>query len=354
MGIFYATREQVKTSLEIMNISRSNALVDAKIDAASRSLEGLLHRRFYPERRTVSLDWPNMSGADSWQVWLDGNDLISIEAVVSGGTSINVANVLLRRGDDIAEPPYTSLEISLASNSFFASGTTWQQSLALTGLFGYNATDVSIASASLGATINSSVTTLVLNPSSGIFDVGVGSIGLIGTERVVLTQRRMSDTLVNTSGTLTANQNSVSLAVQDGTQFAVEEVILIESERMRIDDIAGNTLTVSRAWDGSVLAAHASGLDVYALRTFTAQRGALGSTAAAHTLADPCYAHKFPALINELCIAETVVSLEQNAAGYARTVGSGGNLRETGGQGLNDVREMAYQLYGRKLRSGAI
>lgn len=353
-GIWYATREQVLDSLEIMNTARSNRLVDRKLESASRSVEGQLHRRFYPERRTVAFDWPNYQLAQAWQLYLGDNELVSLEVLTSGGVVIPSSDVFLRRGDDKQEPPYTYLEVSLNSASAFSVGTTYQRSLSALGVYGWSDTDTSVSSGALGGAINSAVTTLVINPSAGNYPVGVGSILLIGTERLILTARRMSATAVLTAGALTDLQSANLLAVADGTQFAQYETILVDAERMRIDDIAGNNLIVTRAWDGTTLATHTTATAVFALRTFTAKRGALGSTAAAHSLSDPVYVHEFPGLVNELCLAEAVVALEQNAGGYARQVGSGNNAREAAGKGLEDIRATAYAAYGRKLRSGAV
>lgn len=353
-GIWYATREQVLDSLESMNTARMNRLVDAKLEAASRAVEGLLHRRFYPERRTVAFDWPNYQYANAWQIYLGDNELIALETLTSGSVVIPPSNVFLRRGDDKQEPPYTHIEVNLGTSSAFRVGSSYQQSLSVLGTFGYNDTDVSIPSGVLGGNITAAAVTLIINPSAGSYPVGVGSIMLIGTERLLLTGRRMSDTGINSSGALTDLQSANLLAVPDGTQFAQYETIIVDAERMRIDDIAGNNLIVTRAWDGSALAVHNTNADIYALRTFTAKRGALGTTAATHNVNDLVYVHAFAGLINELCIAETVVMLEQNASGYARTVGSGSNAREAAGKGLEDLRASAYSTYGRKLRSGAV
>src|SRR5438045_386685 len=157
MGIWYATREQIQNSLDIRETARAKTIIDAKLEAASRSLEGLLHRRFYPERRTISLDWPNFDLTYAWQIWLGDNELITLETLVSGGVTIPGANVLLRRGDDRAEPPYNLLEISLASSSALSGGTTFQRSNVITGIFGYNDTDTSLAGCAFNANINSSV-----------------------------------------------------------------------------------------------------------------------------------------------------------------------------------------------------
>lgn len=357
MDIVYATREQVTRSLEIAHTSWSNSLIDQKLRASSRSIEGLLHRRFYPERRTILKDWPNYQGAPTWQLWLDGEELISLETLTSGGNVIPGNQRFLRRGDDRDEPPYSYIELDLSTAAAFGAGLTFQRSVSVLGLFGYKETDTSVpASGQLGGNVNSSVQSIVINPLNGSLDVGVGSLLLVGTERMVLTNRRMSDTGQNLQGTMTDVQSDVIVDVTDGTAFAVDEVILLGAERMKIDDIAGNNLIVTRAWDGTPLTTHSAAEDVYALRTFTAARGVLGSTAASHTLADSVWAHDY-GIVNELCIAETVVALEQNSAGYARVVGSGANARESKGAGLEDLRMRAQEAVGRgghKTHAGAV
>lgn len=354
MGIWYATREQVKNSLEIAHSAWSDTLVDGKLEAASRGVEKFLHRRFYPELRTIRKDWPNNAYAPPRQIWLDDQELISLTSLVSGGTSIPTANVFLRRGDDLDEPPFSYLDLDLSTSSALSAGDTFQRANVITGLFGHNDTDTSVPHAVLGGNINSSVTSLVVTPSSGQINLGVGSLLLIGTERLVVTERAMSDTTQNLTNTLTSSNGDTVVGVGSGAAFARGEVILIDGERMRVNDIAGNNLIVSRSWDGTVIDDHTIGADVYALRTLTVRRGALGSTAAAHTLSDSIYTHEYPGLVNELTIAETVVLLEQNSSGYARTVGSGPNLREAKGVGLDDVRQRCWLAHGRKSRKGAI
>lgn len=354
MGIWYATREAVALSLEATNKVASTRLIDRRLEASSRAVEGILKRRFYPERRTVYVDWPNYQYAYPWRLWLEGNEIISLETLTAGGVSISPSNVMLRRGDEIDEPPYDSIELDQSSAAVFQSGQTDQRAIAITGLFGDKDTDTSIPTALVGGNINSSVTTLVLNPASGIYDVGVGSVVLIGTERVVITDRRMSDTAVNTAGTLDDLQSAQVLAVDNGSAFAVGETILVEAERMSIEDIAGNNLIVTRAVDGTTLATHASGLDVYAARTFTVKRGALGSTAASHNTSDNAYAHVFPGLVEELTVAICSVLIEQNAAGYTAEMGTGGSRTDTPGVGLPSLIAAAREAHGRLSRSDAI
>ncbi|WP_234429896.1 hypothetical protein, partial [Streptomyces sp. AV19] len=154
---------------------------------------------------------------------------------------------------------------------------------------------------------------------------------------------------------LTASAADVSITVSTLTAApAVDEVILIDSERMLVVDVAGSVLTVKRAWDGSVLAAHAAGADIYAPRTLTVTRGALGTTAAAMSAGDDIYRWDPPGPVRELTVAEALTSLLQGQSGYARVVGSGEAQREASGRGLRDLRESVYASHGRKARTRAV
>lgn len=351
----YATRGSVQDSLEIVSSSRSNAETDRALVAARLAVEGLLRRRFYPELKTVKFDWPNNNYSPSWTLRLDANEMVSLTALTAGGTNI-LSGAFLRRDDNLDEPPYNMLQIDTSSAYAFQSGTTFQRSIHVTGVFcGGPDTATSLASCSLGADINSSVSTVVLNPTAGVYNVDVGSLLLIGTERLSLVDRRMSDTGQNLQSNMDDIKSDRIVDVTDGTAFAVGEVLLLGAERMRITDIAGNNLIVDRAWDGTVLDDHTAPEDVYALRTFTVQRGVLGSTAAAHTAAgSTIYTHEYPALVSELNAAEAIVMLAQKSAAYARQAGSGANTRETVGQGIGDLRDLAVRQHGRYSRSGAV
>lgn len=342
-------------SMDIVNTSRTRKEIAAKLEASSRSLEGFLGgRRFYPEIRTVKFDYPNYRYTPTWWIDLGINRIAEVTSLVCGGTSISASDYVLRRSDSIDEPPYDRIELLLSTSASQSSGSTFQQSTVLTGIFNESDTRTDSVGSTLGSSINSSATTVVLNPSSGDYTPETGSILKIGDEWIVTYARSMSDTGQNIGNDLTAMNNNVSITVTDGTVFAVDEVLLVNSERMIVTDIAGNTLIVERAYDGSVLAAHTTGADIYAARTFKVRRGQLGSTAASHTLGDAVYTHEFPGLINELGIAETVVLLEQKSAGYARTTGGGASQKEVSNAGLLDIRENALRKYFPPVRCGAI
>jgi len=349
----YCLREDVKRALDSPEVARNNGQVDRALEAGARAVEGLTHRRFYPWAGTRYFDWPNYQYARSWRLWLDSNEAISLSALVSGGTTISSSDYFLRRSDDLDEPPYTYIEIDLDSSAAFSSGDTHQRSIAATGVFGYSA-DEATAGTITEALADTTGTTVVISDSTL---VGTGSLIKVDSERMLVTNRTMSDTGVNIDAgdSLTASNSDVSITMSTTTGApAAGDVILIDSERMLVVDVASTVLTVKRAWDGSVLATHAGGADIFALRTLTVVRGFLGTTAATHLDNAAAVRHVPPPLVRELNIAEALNILLGESSGYARQVGSGDGSRAASGAGLADLREQVLTTYGRKARVRAV
>jgi hypothetical protein len=354
MGVWYATREDVKSALDLKETSRSDAQVDRTIEAASRDVEGLLHRRFYPEVDTRYFDWPDQY-ARPWRLWLDQSELIELTAISSGGVTIPTGNV--NPEPNRSGTPFNRVEIQISSDSAFGGGSTTQRDITITGLWGYRNDESPAGSAAAG--ISNTATTLTVHDASAI---GVGQLLRIGTERLIVTGRAMTSTSQTLQADLTEKKNAETVTVTDGTAFTAGEVILIDAERMRIVDVAGNNLVVDRAWDGSTLAAH-SGSTIYASRRLTVTRGALGTTAAAIAQDAAIYRWDPPGPVRTLVIAEAVTTLLQESSGYARTTGVGSASRQVGGgnvtktqygTGLEALREMVYTSHGRKARKRAV
>jgi hypothetical protein len=346
---WYSTREEVKAELDVRETARSNGRIDRAIEAACETVEGCLHRVFYPQTDTRSFDWPNLQYARPWRLWLDGNEVVSVTSLTSGGTAIDSSDFLLEPNQ--YGPPYDRIEINIGTSAAFGGGSTHQRDITITGVFGYRNDETT-----LGATteaLDTSETSIDVDATTSAA-VGIGSLLRIGSERVIVTGRTQLDTGQNLGGNLTAANNNTSVAVSDGTLFAADEVILIDAEKMRIDDIAGNTLTVTRPWDGTTLAAHTIGADIYAPRTLTVTRGAAGTTAATHTSSATVYRWDPPAAVRQLCLAEALNDLLQGRAGYARTAGAGENERELTGRGLEALRKRVYVSHGRKARTRAV
>lgn len=351
----YTTRETVMRALDQGQVLRNARNIDRCIMSASRNAEGLCHRIFYPHTETKKFDWPNDQGAPPWRLWLDGNDLIEVNTLSSGGTTISSSDYFLE--PQRSGPPYTRLEVSLGSSASFGGGSTPQQDISINALWGWHDEHQSVGT--LTEALDSSETAIDVSAAASA-DIGVGSILKIGSERLLVTERTQIDTGQNVTTTALTNQkNNVSITVADGTQFAVYEVILIDSERMLITDIAGNTLTVERAFEGSIIAAHSVGADIYAPRTLTVSRGALGSTAASHGSGDTLTVWKVPPSVRQYVTAMAIHELMQEQTGWFRTMSAssifGGTARRAATvEALVDLREQMYRTHGRKARTRTI
>jgi hypothetical protein len=347
----YASREDVKRALDSKHTARDDAQIDRALEAGRYAVERCTNRVFFPWTGTRYFDWPNHQLARSWRLWLDSNELVSVSALTSGGTTISSSDYFLRRSDNRDEAPYTHIEIDLDSTAAFSAGDTHQRSVAITGVFGYTADQVSAGL--LAEALDDSETGVDVTNSAAI---GVGHIIKVDSERMIVTDKAMLDTLVDIDAgdSLTASTADVSITMSTTTGAPVkDEVILIDSERMLVVDVASTVLTVIRAWDGTTLATHAGSASIFAPRTLTVQRGALGTTAASHSTSTAVFRHAVPGLIRELTIAEALNTLLQETAGYGRPSGQGENSR-TPGQGLQGLREQAYQAFGRKARKKAV
>jgi hypothetical protein len=346
MQPWYATREDVKEALDYKETARSNRQVDRAVEAASRDAERLCRRVFYPEVATRYFNWPD--GARPWRLWLDVSELISVTTLSSGGIEIDAADYFLE--PNRSGPPYNRIEIDLYSSASFGGGPTHQRDVTITGLWGYS-TDEAPA-ADLDGDITSTATSIATTTAPLI---GVGSLLRIGTERLIVTDRLMSDTFVDLAADLGATNNAVTIqGVSAG--FSVGEVILVNSERMLVVDKSPTALTVKRAWDGSVLAAHTSGTSIHALRTLTVTRGALGTTAAAHTSGDDVLVWEPPGPVRTLVIGHAISTLTNERSGYSRVKRSGESTGERAidTSALATLRRNAYDAVGRKARTRAV
>lgn len=356
MGIRYATREQVKTASEITTAANLDAAVDGAIEAASRSVEALTLRRFYPTTATRVFDWPNEQRARPWRLWLDADELVSVSSLTSGGVVIPPSDFFLEPAN--LGPPYTWIELDRSSNAAFGGGATPQRDIAITGVFGYTADTV--PAGTLTAGVNASVTTL---PVSNGAAVGVGALIAVDTERMTVTDRGWAATGATLTGNVTAAKSAVSLALSVADTVHAGELLLVDAERMLVVDVAGTTVVVQRAVDGTVLAAHSLGAAVSASRSLTVTRGATGSTAASHSSSAAVLRHTPPGLVESLTIAEALETINQRKAGYARTdktsatenssrgyIGTGYVL----GVGLAGLRQQVLTAYGRQARTAAV
>lgn len=344
------TREDVARATDQRETARNWGQVDRAIEAATDTVTALCQRDFIPTRGTRYLDWPDLNRSRSWRLWLNRNELISTASLVAGGTSLTQgSDYFLRRSDGKDEPPYTCIEVNRAGSATF-SGSSGQRAVAITGLFGHSAYTAPVAT--LAEALDASETGVDITTSTGI---GVGDLLLTDSEYLVVADKAMLDTGVDTTGDLTASTGDVTITVSTTSGApTVGETILLDSERMLVVDIAGTTVTVKRAWDGSVLTAHASGASIYAPRTLTVLRGAQGTLTATHTASTAVNRHLVPGLVRQLAVGEAIAWGEQEGAAWAQTAGSGDSEREVSGRGLNQLRAQVLAAYGRQARKRAV
>lgn len=352
-GIWYATREDVQRALDSKTTARNNMQIARALETASRDVEDLCHRKFFPVQATRFFDWPPRAGMTPWICRLNDQELISVTTLASGGRVITADQYNLEPVND--GPPFNRIEIKISTPAAFGGGPTYQRDIQVTGLWGYRNTETSVGA--LAEVLDATETGIdVDGPTSAA--VGVGSILRVDSERMTVTGRSMLTTgqTLGAPG-MTAQANNVTVPVSNGAMFAVDEVLLIDAEKMLITDIAGNQLIVRRGWDGTVLAAHTAGATIYAPRTLTVARGVLGTTADIHASAAPVYRWEPPGPVRQLAIAEAISSLTAESSGYSKTArsGSGGGTERNRDQSaLQDRRDAAYNACGRKARTRAV
>lgn len=344
---WYTTREIVKLALDVKASAQADWQIDDAIESASRLIEQRTHRVFYPWTGTRYLDWPDPQNGTSYTLWLEENEAISVTTLASGTDTITSGEYNLE--PNTQGPPYDRIELKLSGGGSFGQSDTHQRDVAVTGVFGYR-NDESTGGTLSAPVLTTTTTTISVDTPQRI---GIGSLLRVDNERMVVTDRSWVDSTQTLASDIGSLNNNTTLSVQDGTAFRKGEIIAIGSEYMRVVDIVGNTLIVTRAWDGTVLATHASTAKVYRSTSLTVERGACGTTAATHLTAAPIYLHQAPGPIRALCRAQAIDTMLQEQGGYARTVGAGDVARNASGAALANLWSQVEESY-RRIRIGAV
>lgn len=341
MGIWYTSLEAVKTALDFQETARNNAQVRRAIDSGSRAAEGRLLRRFYPWTGTRTIK--RVASREPHQLPLGRWELIEATSIVSAGVTINPNDCTFVPARGVAEsdgPPYCRIDLDPTVLS------AWPGDADITGVWGYRADEEQVGTLAAQLGSSSSSTASVTWTTA---DIGTGDILRIDNERAVIRDRTWVDSGQNLGGAgLDASMAGVSVPVSNGAAYAVGEVVQVEAERMLVTSIAGNSLTVVRAWDGSVLASHANGVDIYALTGVELDRGQLGTDAATHQSSAAIYRQIYPGLVRDLALAEALNRLGQEGGGYGRTAGSAESEVIVALGGLDAIRQDAKAAYGRR------
>lgn len=343
---WYCTRERVMRASDLNASAYRSAEIDAAIESASIAVDKLCKRgddtrpAFAPWTGEIVYDWPVDNNDNAYKFWLGRNSLLSFDEVVSGGIDITTDC----QGWPNEGPPFRAIEVNQASSNLltFVDGVG-QQSLTISGVWcAAPLAERSSAPWVLAGSMDASTQiALIAAP------IGVGSIVRVGTERMFVTERTW--TTSSQTGSLASSMAAQTLAVSDGTAFLVGEELLLDAERVLVRDIAGNNVIVTRAWNGSTLAAHTSAT-IYQARSCTVERGALGTTAASHSASALVLVFQPPWFVEQLTVAYAQDQREQEAAAYSRTIGSGEAERMASGRSIKDLEDKVLAAYGRQLR----
>jgi len=349
---WYATREAVKAAAGISGAAQ-NALIDEKIEEASEDVEEFLRRAFIPETTERLYPWPPDKGGGT-VLRIAREDLIAVtqlqtKAQDTSPTTISSSDYFVEPVND--GPPYGSIEIDLSSTASFEAGDTTQRSIGVTGRWGYRE---DTRAAGLLAEDDDGAE-LALNVSdSGLIGVGdtiliePGAAAAAGSvaEPLFVSEKVLLDTTANTAGALTASNANVTIPVNDGSLVKAGEVITIDAERILIESISGNNLTVERAVDGSVLATHANPSDVYAPRTLTVVRAVNGATATVHDDTDAVVVYAPPADIRGYVIAYAIQEMHLDSTHRTGVAGGEEGSVETKGFSVWSKKKALIEKYG--------
>lgn len=351
----YVTREEVQDAFDVREAAHRSAQIDSAIESASDDIDGWLNRHKHglaPRTATRYFDWPGGNYAQSWRLWLDENELVSVASFTSGGTPLAPGDYFLEPVN--SGPPFTYAEVNLGSSAAFSNSGTQQRAIEISGVWGIN--DDRKPAGALAEALDASETSVDVSDASL---VGVGDVLTVDTERMVVTGRSTVASGTTLGASLSAlKQDQTVIGISAG--FNVGEVLLIDSERMKITENTGVNLVVIRAYDGTTLASHSPGAGLFVYRTLTVERGALGTTAATHLTAAPVAKWDVPSLVKDLCKAEAITRLEQEFSAYGGRVYSDEAERDSSGtevvsgRGLTDLRKSCARRYKRKFRKRAV
>ena len=352
MSNWYTSRETVKRAGNLIGDDQNSA-VDRQIEAASREFDRSTRRYFIPRTEARTYRWPNRRGVGR-VLWLD-QGLISVttlktQAQNTSPTTVSASDFFLEPNN--SGPPYNRIEIDLSSTAAFEAGDTPQRSIEVTGSWGYTANTRSVGTVASGLSSDATVTEFVCSNASVI---DVGDTLLIENEQIFVSDRSfaaLGSVLVNDASiTSSMSDNTITL---DGSHGVVAgEIIRLDAEEILVRSVATNVITVERAYNGTLLAAHSNDTAVNISRTLTIERGVNGTTAATHANATAISKYEPPSDISRLIIAQSLAMFSQEGAHYGRTVGIGDGAAQFDSKDLASLEKRTSAFY-RRSRQAAI
>jgi hypothetical protein len=349
----YVGRGAFKRAVGIKGSLNDDA-IDLLIQGITADIEQDSRRIFIPKTQTRLYRWPSLQGGRAATLWLDF-DLISVTTLqgkAQDSSPTTITNYFLEPAN--YGPPYDRVEIDLSSSDAFESGNTPQRSISIAGSWGYKATTRTAGAVASGLASDAAATGMVVSQAARPL-IDVGDTLLIESEQVQVTAiasaAEPNNDLLN--GALTASVTNNLVTVDTGTRYTVGEDILVDAEKMHIESISGNILSVDRQHDGTTLASHLDNAPVSVYRTCTITRAQNGTTAATHANSTAMSAYEVPADIYALTIAMASAQHAQQGAAWGRTVGTEAGERAFTGAGLQALQERTLAKY-RRYREAAV
>ena len=356
MPSYYCTVEDVRGALEESTSAYDLTQVLRAIGAGSDDVDNCVKYTngiFRPLFAVYSYLWPDVQTSWYYRQWLDANRLISVTSIVSGGVIIPPLDPLGRPNYFLEPqaygPPYDRVEIDLATSSAFSFAGTPQRATDITGLWGYD--DQRAAAGTLAGALGVADNPIVVSDGSAC---GIGDHLIIDLERIEVLGKTWHDSTQTSTAPLAASKAANTVAVGTGSYFNAGEMILIDSERMLVQDQAANNLTVKRGYDGSVLAAHSGGAEVWDQHALVVTRGAQGSVAATHSNAAPITRHLVPPAVRSLAVASSVQAILMERSGWAVQLGPAGAGAQRRMANLDEMRANVSANYGRQTRTRVV
>lgn len=339
--IWYASEQDVKRSADIPSTADLDDNIARALDEGSQAVDDLCRRYFYPISTVHYFPWPQDINQPSNTLYLNKHGLIELDELTNGDGAI-IPPSQYDLGPKQYGPPFTKITVagSFSTNAMFP-----DRSIRGEGTYGYQIDEKTVTQ-----TINQLTGTSVTLVDGSA--VGVGSLIRIGTERLVVAAKGGWVDSENVAAIiLEAKKSADRFTVTDGAAFHVGEEILMDSEVMRIQRIAGNRLIVKRAVDGSVLEEHSTD-EVLVDRHIRVERSVLGSSAFDTAADADVHLFKFPPRVSQLARAEALTIMGFDIASYATSTGQGDADIKHSTKPLEDLRNKVFQQYGR-MRVGA-
>jgi hypothetical protein len=302
----YCTLADVYSDLEALGFEDEAGAL-AKIRAASEWIERRLGS-FIPITEAKSLD-----GDGTVHLFLPV-PLLSISAITNAGTSLETTDYILYPQDrHWTDGPYTRLTVDPDA----ANLSVWKSerdAISITGSWGKSSITVATGATVQDDPLAAGGATLTVDDGGKI---SVGMTLLIESEQVLVTgfSGTGTDSGKNNNGAITAAATTITMEASHG--ILEGEIIRIGDEKMYVSKVYTNDLIVKRGWDGSKRSAHNDAQNVYRMLTFSIERGANGTTAAAHiqTTAISRYIPPFP--VNYLARQVSTLMIKKAESGYA-------------------------------------